>query len=43
MVLFAVVTLAPALKFLTLSVLAVPACFLIGYALTRMPGVSRIV
>ena len=42
MVLFAVVTLAPALKFLTLSVLAVPACFLVGYALTRMPGVSRV-
>jgi peptidoglycan/LPS O-acetylase OafA/YrhL len=42
MVLFAVVSLAPALKFLTLSVLAVPACFLVGYALTRMPGASRI-
>jgi hypothetical protein len=37
-----VVSLAPALKFLTLSVLAVPACFLVGYALTRMPGASRI-
>ena len=42
MVLFAVVTLAPAVKFLTLSILAVPTCFLVGYALTRMPGVSRI-
>jgi hypothetical protein len=29
-------------KFRTLSVLAVPTCFLVGYALTRMPGVSRI-
>ena len=42
MVLFAVAALAPSLKFLTLSVLAVPTCFLVGYTLTRMPGVSRI-
>jgi hypothetical protein len=33
---------APALKFLTLSVLGVPTCFLLGYGLTRLPGVSRV-
>jgi hypothetical protein len=42
MVLFAAVTLTPSLKFLILSVLAVPTCFLVGYALTLVPGVARI-
>jgi surface polysaccharide O-acyltransferase-like enzyme len=42
MVLFALVALGPALKFLVLSLVAVPTCFLIGYAVTRLPGVSRV-
>ncbi len=42
MVLFAVVALAPAWKFLVLSLVAVPACFLVGYGVTRLPGVSRV-
>lgn len=42
MVVFAAPALAPELKFLTLSVLGVPTCFLVGYGITRTPGVSRI-
>ncbi len=42
MVLFGVVALAPAMKFLVLSLVAVPTCFLVGYAVTRLPGVSRV-
>jgi hypothetical protein len=29
-------------KFVLVSVLAVPACFAVGYALTRLPGVSTV-
>ena len=41
MVAFASLALAPELKFLIVAVLAVPACFLAGYALTRLPRISR--
>ncbi|MGZ4580843.1 MAG: acyltransferase family protein [Nocardioidaceae bacterium] len=42
MVLLAPVVLVAELKFVLISVVAVPACFLVGYALTRLPGVSRV-
>jgi fucose 4-O-acetylase-like acetyltransferase len=38
-----VVPLSPELKFLIVSVLAVPASFAVGYAVTRLPGVGRVV
>jgi glucans biosynthesis protein C len=41
MVLFASLTLAPELKFLLVAVVALPACFLAGYTLTRLPGISK--
>jgi peptidoglycan/LPS O-acetylase OafA/YrhL len=41
MVLFASLTLAPELKFLIVAVVAVPACFLAGYTLIRLPGISK--
>ena len=37
---FAPLALAPELKFLVVAVAAVPACYLAGYALTRLPGIS---
>ena len=42
MVLFASLALAPELKFLVVAVVAVPACFLAGYAATRVPGTSKV-
>jgi hypothetical protein len=42
MVLFASLALAPELTFLIVAVVAVPACFLIGYAATRVPGISKV-
>jgi glucans biosynthesis protein C len=41
MALFASLALAPELKFLIVVVVAVPACFLAGYALTRLPAALR--
>ena len=41
MVLFASVALAPELEFLVVAVVAVPVCFLAGYAATRVPGISK--
>ena len=41
MVAFASLALAPQLAFLAVAVVAVPACFLAGYAATRVPGISR--
>ena len=41
-VLFAALALAPELKFLIVAAVAVPACYLIGYAATRVPGVSKV-
>jgi glucans biosynthesis protein C len=42
MVLFASLALAPELTFLAVAVVAVPACYLAGYAATRVPGVSKV-
>jgi glucans biosynthesis protein C len=41
MVLFASLALAPELKFPVVAVVAVPVCFLAGYAATRVPGISK--
>jgi fucose 4-O-acetylase-like acetyltransferase len=41
-VLFASLTLAPELKFLTVAVVAVPVCYLAGYAATRVPAISKV-
>jgi glucans biosynthesis protein C len=42
MVTLAPLPLPPELKFVLVSLLGVTACFTVGYALTRVPGVSRI-
>jgi glucans biosynthesis protein C len=42
MVLFASVALAPEIKFLLVATAAVAACFTVGYALTRVPGISKV-
>lgn len=42
MVLFASLALAPELTFLAVAVVAVPACYLAGYAATRIPGISKV-
>ena len=42
MVLFASLALAPELKFLAVAVVAIPVCFLAGYAATRVPGMSKV-
>ena len=34
--------LAPELKFLVVAVVAIPVCFLAGYAATRVPGMSKV-
>lgn len=43
MLAFRVVPLGPELKFLLVAVVAVPVCFAVGYAITRLPGVGRVV
>lgn len=40
--LLAAAALAAELKFVVVAVLAVPLCFAVGYAVTRIPGVSRV-
>ncbi len=42
MVLFAALALAPELTFLIVAVVAVPVCYLAGYAATRLPGISKV-
>jgi glucans biosynthesis protein C len=42
MVLFASLALAPELTFLDVAAAAVPACYLAGYAATRIPGISKV-
>jgi len=42
MVLFASLALAPAVSFLVVAVVAVPVCFLAGYAATRVSGIARV-
>lgn len=43
MLAFRAVPLAAELKFVIVSVVAVPVCFAVGYAVTRLPGVGRVV
>lgn len=43
MLAFRVVPLGAELKFVLVSVVAVPVCFVVGYAVTRLPGVGRVV
>lgn len=42
MLVFAPVALGAWPKFLVVAALAVPACFAVGYGLTRLPGVSKV-
>jgi hypothetical protein len=42
MVLFAWVALAPEVKFVLVAAAGVAACFTAGYALTRVPGISKV-
>jgi glucan biosynthesis protein C len=42
MVAFAAVPLAPEIKFLLVATAGVAACFTAGYALTRVPGISKV-
>jgi glucans biosynthesis protein C len=42
MVLFAGIPLTSELKFVLVSAAAVPACFAVGYGLTRLPGISEV-
>ncbi len=42
MVLFASVALAPEVKFVLVAAASVAACFVAGYALTRVPGISKV-
>ena len=39
---FASLALTPELTFLAVAAVAVPACFLVGYAATRVPGISKV-
>jgi glucans biosynthesis protein C len=39
---FSIVPFAPELKFVVVAAVAVPVCFTVGYALTRLPLVSRV-
>ena len=43
MLAFRVVPLGAGLKFVLVSVVAVPVCFAVGYVVTRLPGVGRVV
>lgn len=43
MLAFRGVPIATELKFVLVSVVAVPVCFAVGYAVTRLPGVRRVV
>jgi fucose 4-O-acetylase-like acetyltransferase len=43
MLAFRAVPLGAELKFVVVSVVAVPVCFAVGYAVTRLPGVGRVV
>ena len=42
MLLFSSVPLGPGIKFVLVATVGVPACFTVGYALTRLPGVSKV-
>lgn len=43
MLAFRAVPFAPQLKFVVVSAVGVPVCFAVGYAVTRLPGVRRVV
>jgi glucans biosynthesis protein C len=43
MLAFRAVPVGAQLKFVLVSVVAVPVCFAVGYAVTRLPGVGRVV
>jgi glucan biosynthesis protein C len=43
MLAFRVVAIGPELKFVVVSLVAVPVCFAVGYAVTRLPGIGRVV
>lgn len=43
MLAFRSVPLAAEVKFLVVAVVAVPVCFTVGYAVTRLPGIRRVV
>lgn len=43
MLAFRMVPLGAELKFVLVSLVAVPVCFAVGYAVTRLPGVGRVV
>jgi peptidoglycan/LPS O-acetylase OafA/YrhL len=43
MLAFRAVPLGPQLKFVIVSLVALPVCFTVGYAVTRLPGVGRVV
>jgi len=42
MVAFASVALAPEIKFILIAAAGIAACFTAGYALTRVPGISKV-
>jgi glucan biosynthesis protein C len=42
MVLLASVALAPEIKFVLVAAVGVAACYLAGYALTRVPGIATV-
>ena len=42
MVLLALLPLAPDLSSLVVAVVAIPVCFLAGYAATRVPGIANV-
>lgn len=43
MLAFRMAPLGPEVKFVLVSAVAVPTCFAVGYAVTRLPGVGRVV
>ena len=42
MVAFASVALAPEIRFILIAAAGMAACFTAGYALTRVPGISKV-
>jgi fucose 4-O-acetylase-like acetyltransferase len=42
MLLFSSVPLEPGIKFALVATVAIPVCFTVGYALTRLPGISKV-
>jgi glucans biosynthesis protein C len=42
MMLFSPLAVIPEIKFVLVSLVAIPTCFAVGYALTRLPGVNKV-